>query len=105
MSESELKTYNDLDDEIVIYRGLTSRNKKNIKALSWTTSFGKAKWFSERWGNGGVVYSATIDKQNILAYFDRKSEDEVVVDYNCLRNLKVVNKPQQEPKKNNLEMY
>ena len=73
MSEDELETFEDLDDEIVVYRGVGSRNINNIKALSWTTSFGKAKWFSERYGKGGKIYSATINKENVLAYFDRKN--------------------------------
>ena len=93
MSETELETYNDLEDTVVVYRGVTSKNKKNTNALSWTISFGKAKWFAERWGGTGIVYCATIDKKNILAYFDRKEEDEVVVDFHQLQNVKVVNKP------------
>lgn len=97
MSESELETFNDLEDTIVIYRGVGAKNKNNIKALSWTTSFGRAKWFAERWGDKGTVYAATIDKENILAFFDRKNEDEVIVDFNQLQDIKVVNKPQPNP--------
>lgn len=105
MTEEEMETFKDLDDEIVIYRGLSSNNKKNIKALSWTTSFGKAKWFAERWGeNEGVVYSANIDKKDVYAYFDRKNEDEVVVDYNKLRNIKVTTKPLPKIKSNSQSM-
>ena len=94
MSEDELETFNDFDGELVIYRGVGSINKNNIKALSWTTNFGKAKWFAERWGNGGKVYSATISKENILAYFNRKNEDEVIVDFNALQNIKPVTRPE-----------
>ena len=94
MSEDELETFDDFEDTITIYRGVGSGNKNNIKALSWTTSFGKAKWFSERWGKGGKIYSATILKNDILAYFDRKNEDEVIVDFNKLENIKPVTKPE-----------
>lgn len=97
MSESELETYDDLEDVVVVYRGVSTKNKNNVKALSWTTSFGKAKWFSERWGGKGTVYSATINKEDIFAYFDRKNEDEVVLDYNKLQNIKVATKPEQKP--------
>ena len=103
MSESELETFNDLNDTIVIYRGVSSKNKNSTKALSWTTSFGKAKWFADRWGKG-TVYSAIIDKENILAYFDRKNEDEVIVDFNKLQNIKKVTKPEQPPQKNAITM-
>lgn len=100
MSEDELETFSDLDDEIVVYRGVGSRNINNIKALSWTTSFGKAKWFSERYGKGGKIYSATINKENVLAYFDRKNEDEVIVDFTALQNIKPTTKPEQPSQKN-----
>jgi len=104
MSEDELETFNDFDDEIVVYRGVSSGNINNIKALSWTTSFGKAKWFSERWGKGGKIYSATIDKENILAFFDRKNEDEVIVDFTALQNIKPTTKPESPPQKNTKSM-
>ena len=100
MSEDELETFEDLDDEIVVYRGVGSLNKNNIKALSWTTSFGKAKWFSERYGKGGKIYTATINKENVLAYFDRKNEDEVIVDFTALQNIKPTTKPESPPQKN-----
>jgi hypothetical protein len=93
MTESELDKFNSLDDKIIIYRGLTPFNKKNIKALSWTTSFNKAKWFANRFGDDGVVYSAIINKKDILAFFDRKNEAEVIVNYEKLENIKQVNKP------------
>ena len=96
MSESELETYNEFEDSVVVYRGVGSRNKNNIKALSWTTSFGKAKWFAERWEKG-TIYSAVIDKENILAYFDRKNEFEAIVDFNKLQNIKPVTKPEPKP--------
>ena len=100
MSEDELETFEDFEDEVVVYRGVGSGNKNNIKALSWTTSFGKAKWFAERWGKGGKIYAATISKENILAYFDRKNEDEVIVDFAALQNIKPVTHPEPTPQKN-----
>lgn len=102
MSESELESFNDFDDQVVVYRGVSSRNKNHTKALSWTTSFGKADWFAKRWDNG-IVYSATIDKQHIFAYFDRKDEDEVVVDFNQLKNIKITTKPLPKPEPTSIE--
>ena len=104
MSEDELETFENFEDEVVIYRGVGSGNKNNIKALSWTTSFGKAKWFAERWGKGGKIYSATISKENILAYFDRKNEDEVIVDFDKLQNIKPVTHPESPSQKNTKSM-
>lgn len=100
MSEDELETFEDFEDEVVVYRGVGSKNKNNIHALSWTTSFGKARWFAERWGKGGKIYAATISKENILAYFDRKNESEVIVDFDALQNIKPVTRPEPTPQKN-----
>ena len=97
MSSSEMKTYNGLDDVIVVYRGV-SVEKNNVNALSWTTSFAKAKWFAERWGDG-VVYSAFANKSDVFAYFDRRNEDEVIVDFNKLQNIKTVKCPQSAPQR------
>ena len=63
-------------------------------------NFEKAKWFAERWGKRGTIYSAVIDKKDILAYFDSKSEDEVVVDFNGLQDIRVVDKPLPKPQPN-----
>lgn len=93
MSEDEIETYNELDDSVVIYRGCSQKDRKNAKVLSWTTSFGRAKWFSERWDEKGVIYCTIVDKKDILAYFNRRNEDEVIVDYNKLQEIKIVNKP------------
>ena len=103
MTESELEYFNALEESFIIYRGV-SRENRNVKALSWTTSFGKAKWFADRWGKGGVVYSASIDKEDVCAYFDRKNEDEVVVDFNKLKNIKSVTKPISKCEKPSREM-
>ena len=100
MSESELEIYDGLDESVVVYRGVSSKNKSNVKALSWTLNFEKAKWFAERWGKRGTIYSAVIDKKDILAYFDSKSEDEVVVDFNGLQDIRVVDKPLPKPQPN-----
>ena len=87
MTESEYDTLSNLGDVVTIYRGVTPRNKRNIKALSWTLSRSKARWFANRFGQGGEVYSATIDKSNIYAYFDSRNEAEVIVDPKHLKNI------------------
>ena len=103
MTESEKQTFNELADIIVVYRGLSSNNKSNIKALSWTTSFGRAKWFANRWEDRGVIYAAEIDKKDVYAFFDRKNEDEVIVDYNKLQNIRIIEKPIDLPCDNVME--
>lgn len=86
MNEDELKTFLSLEDNVTIYRGVTSYNRHNIKALSWTLNFQTAKWFADRYEENGTVYSANIDKRHIYAYFD-SNEEEVIVDPKYLTNI------------------
>ena len=67
MSEEERETLNRLGEEFTVYRGVTPYNEKNIRALSWTTDYDKAKWFAERFGENGTVYEARIRKEHIFA--------------------------------------
>ena len=46
-----------------------------------------------RFASTSKVYSAVVDKEDIFAYFDRRGEDEVVVDYNKLKNIQIASKP------------
>ena len=80
MDEEEYQSFLDLDDVVTIYRGVTSMNKKNVKALSWTLDRDTAEWFAHRFGENGSVYEAQIHKNHIYAYFSGRNESEVIVD-------------------------
>ena len=58
-----------------------------MKALSWTVDIKQAEWFAQRWGKNGKVYSATINREDVLAVFTSRGESELVVDYTKLRNI------------------
>ncbi len=79
MDEDEYATYQAMDDTVTVYRGVTSYNAKNIRALSWTTSRETAEWFAHRFGEEGTVYEAQIDKAHIFAYLSDRSEAEVIL--------------------------
>lgn len=80
MDEEDYRSFQDLDDVVTIYRGVTSVNEKNVKALSWTLDRDTAEWFAHRFGENGTVYEAQIHKQHIYAYFSGRNESEVIVD-------------------------
>ncbi len=85
MSQEELKLYDSLPNEIEVYRGVSNNNKKNgTKALSWTINKNIAKWFATRYDNEGIVFTAKAKKEDVLAYFNSREEEEVVIDYNNL---------------------
>lgn len=87
MDEEEYAKFRNLGDTVTIYRGVTSYNAKNVKALSWTLDEKVAEWFAYRYGEEGIVYEAQISKEHIYAYFDGRSEAEVIVDPKHLNNI------------------
>ena len=58
MDENEYAKFEKLDDMVTIYRGVTSYNARNKKALSWTLDEKIAEWFAKRYGQEGAVYEA-----------------------------------------------
>lgn len=63
-----------------IYRGVALGREPN--GLSWTANLEKAKWFAHRFDRGdkqGYVETAIAKKTDILAYFNTRNEDELVV--------------------------
>ena len=90
MTEDEQKRFADLTETVTVYRGVTSYNAKNVRALSWTLDRSKAEWFAHRFGEDGKVYQAQIKKADILAIFTSRNESEVVLNPRKLQQLKAV---------------
>lgn len=86
MEEDDYKRYQELPDEITIYRGV--KPKSSTKALSWTLSKKTAKWFADRFEKNGQVYQAKIKKENVLAYFNSRNEEEIIADFTKLYDIK-----------------
>lgn len=84
MKKSELKAIDEMPEEIKIYRGIKGTY---YKALSWSLSKQTAIWFANRFQENGSVFKATINKKDILAYFDDTEEKEVIVNYTKLKNI------------------
>ena len=56
MTEKEQEIYEELPTVVTVYRGVTSYNADNVRALSWTLEEEVAEWFSERFDEDGTVY-------------------------------------------------
>jgi len=69
MDQEEYTQFQNLDDVVTVYRGVTSYNANNIKALSWTLNREVAEWFVHRYGEDGIVYEAQINKEHTYALF------------------------------------
>ncbi len=93
MDDKERAGLADLEDTVTVYRGVTSHNAKNIKAMSWTLNYDTASWFAHRFGEDGTVYEATIDKSNILALFNGRNESEIIVDPKYLTDITEAEEP------------
>ena len=89
-NEEEYGIFRGLDEVVTVYRGVTSYNAKNVKALSWSLNRDTAEWFAHRYGEEGTVYEAQIEKKHICAVFLGRNEAEVIVDPKHLRDISPV---------------
>ena len=92
MIAEERKVLDALPDEIEIYRGVRKGSKK-AKGMSWTTDKTVAEWFSKRFSKGhdtGDIYKAVIRKSDVLAFFQGRNEQEIVVKTTGLRHLEKI---------------
>ncbi len=82
MREDEHAEFGKLPDQFPVYRGFTGQRGKG---MSWTTDRAKAEWFARRFamieGRGTPkVLSGVVRKGDVLAYFNRRQESEIVVE-------------------------
>lgn len=89
MSDEERTLLSKLGESVTVYRGVTSYNAQNIRALSWTTDKAKAEWFAHRFNEKGTVYMAQIKKSHILAVFASRGESEIVLNPKGLMQLRI----------------
>jgi len=81
MNNSEHKALARLPESFPVHRGFIGRR---ANGLSWTTDQKKAIWFARRFANTGIgaprLVSGIAAKKDVLAYFTRREESEVVID-------------------------
>lgn len=77
MNEEDYQYYKYLPKEIEVYRGVAEG--RNPDGLSWTDNYEKAKWFADRWHSNGEVRKGIVKKENVLAYFNTRDEQELVI--------------------------
>lgn len=91
MTAKEYKIYSDLPDTFTVYRGVAVR--RNPKGMSWTRNKSTAAWFSSRFDTDeerGYIQSATAHKKDVLAYFNSRNEDEIVISTNSLIDIHIL---------------
>lgn len=85
MDEDEYDIYKSLPETFTVYRGVTPG--RNPDGMSWTRDLSKADWFSRRFGEGYVL-EGVANKKDILAFFSRRGEEEVVIEAGKVENKK-----------------
>lgn len=81
MNKDEYAYYQSLPQTITAYRGVAVG--RNPNGLSWTCNLDTAEWFANRYNTEskqGYVQSIEVDKSYVLAYFNNRDEDELVLD-------------------------
>lgn len=81
MDKDELEVYNNLPEEVTVYRGVSNVKKQNKHALSWTLNKEIAEKFSVRFKNDedeNAVFERRVPKSKILCYF--AYEEECILD-------------------------
>lgn len=77
MNLDEYETYISLPDSFTVYRGVG--RGRNPEGMSWTDNLDSAKWFASRFGDDGYVIRGIVNRSDVLAYFSRRNECEVVI--------------------------
>lgn len=83
MYDDEYETYTNLPESFIVYRGVTPG--RNPNGMSWTREHDKAEWFSNRFGEGYVL-KGTVNKKDVLAFFSRRGEEEIVIEAKNVKN-------------------
>lgn len=86
MEEDEYAYWESLPDEVELWRGVGVGRRKY--GLSFTANEETAVWFRDRWKSMGDECSmlyAKVPKKYCLAYFNRRNEDEIVVNVNAIK--------------------
>lgn len=80
MNQEDYEVYCNLSECFSVYRGVAVG--RNPNGLSWTRNLNRAEWFAHRFDRKeqqGYVRDATIFKRDVLAYFNTRGEEEIVV--------------------------
>lgn len=79
MDDEEREFLANLPDLVTAYRGAVLET--NEDGMSYSLDFDRAAWFAKRFNrdNDPVVIEVTVPRDDILAYFDGRGEEEVVL--------------------------
>lgn len=78
MKKKDRQVWRSLPDRIQCYRAIMLREDVK-KAICWATTRKSAEFFQKHYQKDGGIVTKVFPKSRIMAYFDRRSENEVIV--------------------------
>lgn len=78
MGQENYEAYENLPGTFTVYRGLQENAQED--GLSWTLSKDVAEWFANRFDNEGEIIEKMVHKTEVIAYFNDRDEEEIVLD-------------------------
>ena len=75
MSKKDLKFFNALEKEFIVYRGY----KHWENGYSYTLDKERAIWFADRFGQNGFVKERLVRKEDVFAYTNSREENEIII--------------------------
>lgn len=99
MNEEDLAVWSSLPEEMTVYRAVAVDRDK--KGLAWTRDSEFAVRLAhdrDRDGLSGYVLAGEVRREDVLAYLNRRHEDEYVIAYSSVKNVRVfegVEQPEQ----------
>jgi len=93
MNDEEREFFDNLPDEVTIYRGALEfeDGTSNIDGYSWSLDREMAEFFANRFvrdGDTPVIVEGKIAKEKIRSYFSGRNENEIIADYEDVTLLK-----------------
>ncbi|WP_460271129.1 HD domain-containing protein [Bacillus sp. NEAU-Y102] len=76
---------------VTVYRGQSDKSTNHEDAISWTASKEVAEFFAKRHGFDGEVYVGKVHKDDILAYYTGRGEEEVLIRPKSIRQAQSLN--------------
>lgn len=94
MSAYERRYLANLTNRLTIFRGSQS---KRVQGWSWTLDEKKALWFAKRLESLGLgiprVATGRVKKSDVIAYFSRRKEKEIVIDPSKVKIVQILKVP------------
>ena len=87
MTKEERTSLKLLPKYITVYRGVSNNYREGF---SWTTDIEIARYFAYRFNKKGVVIQGTVDKKHVLAYFTGRNEREILVHYDDVKSIELI---------------